>query len=90
MAQRGNGTKCDTFISSASASDATFFVTTGVLTMLYAILIIAVYAKFDDKYKSDYRLPLFVSKNSLELEKISGMQFLGFFNDCVVCCFMVI
>lgn len=52
---------CHIFVSSASTSDATFFVTTGVLSMLYAILIIFVYVKFEEKYKIDTKLPLFVS-----------------------------
>lgn len=53
---------CTILTNSVSTSDAKFFVTTGVLTMLYAMLIIAVYAKFDEKYKSNHKLPLIVSE----------------------------
>lgn len=43
------------------SSDAQFFVCTGVLSMLYCIAIIVIYAKFDDKYKSNAQWPLIVS-----------------------------
>ncbi|GLV40694.1 hypothetical protein CBL_13805 [Carabus blaptoides fortunei] len=40
------------------SSDAQFFVATGVLSMLYALAISVIYAKFDDKYKSNAQWPL--------------------------------
>lgn len=40
------------------SSDAQFFVATGVLSMLYALAISVVYAKFEDKYKSNAQWPL--------------------------------
>lgn len=42
------------------SSDAQFFVATGVLSMLYALAISVVYAKFEDKYKSNAQWPLIV------------------------------
>lgn len=40
------------------ASDAQFFVATGVLSLMYCIFIIAVYAFVDDFYKSKSEIPL--------------------------------
>lgn len=40
------------------ASDAQFFVATGVLSLMYCIFIIAVYAFVDDFYKSKTEIPL--------------------------------
>ncbi|CAH1153733.1 unnamed protein product [Phaedon cochleariae] len=41
------------------SSDAKFFVTTGVLAMLYSLAIIYVYTKLDNMYKSNSKLPLY-------------------------------
>lgn len=43
------------------ASDAKFFVATGVLAMLYSLVIIVVYVKFDEMYRSNNQIPLLVS-----------------------------
>ena len=43
------------------SSDATFYVTTGVLAMLYTLAVIFVYAKFDNEYKTKDNLPIIVS-----------------------------
>lgn len=51
------------------SSDAKFFVATGVLAMLYSIVIIVVYAKFDEIYKTNKKIPLYVSEK---------LKFLGF------------
>lgn len=40
------------------ASDAQFFVATGVLSMMYCVFIIAVYLFIDDFYKSKAEIPL--------------------------------
>lgn len=45
-------------ISSDFSSDATFFVTTGVLSMLYTIAIVVVYTKFDELYRKNTKIPL--------------------------------
>lgn len=46
-------------------SDAQFFVATGVLSMLFALGIAVIYAKFDEKYKSNAQWPLVVSTSHL-------------------------
>lgn len=45
-------------MSADVSSDAQFFVATGVLSMLYCVFIIAVYAYLDDLYRSKPELPL--------------------------------
>uniref|UniRef100_A0A1B0DHY3 Uncharacterized protein n=1 Tax=Phlebotomus papatasi TaxID=29031 RepID=A0A1B0DHY3_PHLPP len=45
-------------ISANVASDAQFYVATGVLSLLYCIFIIAVYAMIDELYKSKTEIPL--------------------------------
>lgn len=46
-------------ISSDFSSDAKFFVASGVIAMLYCLFIMIVYTKFDNKYRTDNRLPVF-------------------------------
>lgn len=58
-----NGTSCSILVISTSTSDAKFFVTTGVLTMLFTLLVMVVYMKLNEKYKSDSRFPQCVSKH---------------------------
>lgn len=55
-----NNQTCTATVSNDFSSDAKFFVATGVLSMLYAIGIIIVYAKMDEAYKTNKRLPLYV------------------------------
>lgn len=43
------------------SSDAQFFVTTGVLAMLVSLIAIVIYAKFDEMYRTNSKLPLYVS-----------------------------
>uniref|UniRef100_A0A1L8D9T2 Putative conserved plasma membrane protein n=2 Tax=Nyssomyia neivai TaxID=330878 RepID=A0A1L8D9T2_9DIPT len=45
-------------VSAIVSSDAQFFVATGVLSLLYCIFIIAVYAFIDELYKSKTEIPL--------------------------------
>lgn len=45
------------------ASDARFFVATGVLAMLYTIVIVYIYAKMDEEYRTNPNLPLAVMTN---------------------------
>ncbi|CAG9855106.1 unnamed protein product [Phyllotreta striolata] len=52
-------TKCNISILGDFSSDAKFFVSTGVLAMLYTLAIILVYTKFDEIYKSNTKLPLY-------------------------------
>lgn len=52
---------CSATLNFDFSSDAKFFVATGVLAMLYAIAIVAVYVKFEDLYKSNNKLPFTVS-----------------------------
>lgn len=54
-----NNQTCIATVSNDFSSDAKFFVATGVLSMLYAIGIIFVYAKMDEAYKTNKRLPLY-------------------------------
>lgn len=53
---------CTANIANDFSSDAKFFVATGVLSMLYSLGIIFVYAKMDEAYKTNKKLPLYVSK----------------------------
>ncbi|XP_059617523.1 synaptophysin-like [Phlebotomus argentipes] len=46
------------FISANVTSDAQFYVATGVLSLLYCVFIIAVYAMIDELYKSKTEIPL--------------------------------
>ncbi|XP_056645039.1 synaptoporin-like [Diorhabda sublineata] len=49
---------CNVTIAGDFSSDAKFFVTSGVLAMLYSLAIIFVYIKMDKTYKSDTKAPL--------------------------------
>lgn len=49
---------CNVTIAGDFSSDAKFFVTSGVLAMLYSLVIIFVYIKMDKTYKSDTKAPL--------------------------------
>lgn len=53
---------CQFTVNGDFSSDAKFFVATGVLAMLYSIVIILVYAKFDEAYKTNKKIPLYVSE----------------------------
>uniref|UniRef100_A0A6P7H936 Synaptophysin-like protein 2 n=1 Tax=Diabrotica virgifera virgifera TaxID=50390 RepID=A0A6P7H936_DIAVI len=50
--------KCSIDIVGDFSSDAKFFVTTGVLSMLYSLAIMVVYTKLDKMYKSNPKIPL--------------------------------
>ncbi|CAH1965012.1 unnamed protein product [Acanthoscelides obtectus] len=49
---------CTLDVTGNFSSDAKFFVTTGVLAMLYSIVIILVYIKFDEAYKRNPKIPM--------------------------------
>lgn len=49
------------FVSVDSSSGAQFFVATAVLSLLYALFIIFVYAYLDEMYKSKPEFPMAVS-----------------------------
>ena len=54
-----NGPQNETlFLTADVSSDARFFVATGVLSMLYCLFIIVVYAFIDEFYKSKSEIPL--------------------------------
>lgn len=63
-----NNQNCTATVSNDFSSDAKFFVATGVLSMLYAIGIIFVYAKMDEAYKTNKRLPLYVRTYLINLK----------------------
>lgn len=46
------------FIGGNFSSDSQFFVATGVLSMLFSLAIAIVYAKFDEKYKTNAQWPM--------------------------------
>ncbi|KAJ1527616.1 hypothetical protein ONE63_007579 [Megalurothrips usitatus] len=50
--------KEDFYMSGDFSSDSQFFVATGVLSFLYCIGIVVVYAMFEEKYQSNSMLPL--------------------------------
>lgn len=52
---------CTATVGNDFASDARFFVATGVLSMLFSLGIIFLYAKMDEAYKTNKKLPLYVS-----------------------------
>ncbi|KAF7287708.1 synaptophysin-like protein 2 [Rhynchophorus ferrugineus] len=54
-----NLTGCYISISNDFSSDAKFFVATGVLSLLYSLFIIFVYAKMDEIYKTNKNYPLY-------------------------------
>ncbi|XP_060537350.1 synaptophysin-like [Cylas formicarius] len=56
VVQNGN---CTISVKNDFSSDAKFFVATGVLAMLYALGIMFVYAKMDEAYKTNKKLPLY-------------------------------
>lgn len=60
LTNANNKTTCLINISTNFSSDAKFFVATGVLAMLYSIGIMVVYAKMDEKYKTNNQLPMIV------------------------------
>lgn len=51
--------KCNISVLGDFSSDAKFFVSTGVLAMLYSLAVIIIYTKFDEMYKSNTKLPLY-------------------------------
>ncbi|ENN80249.1 synaptophysin-like protein 2 [Dendroctonus ponderosae] len=50
---------CTATVGNDFASDARFFVATGVLSMLFSLGIIFLYAKMDEAYKTNKKLPLY-------------------------------
>lgn len=65
------------------SSDAKFFVATGVLAMLYAIAIVFVYTKCDEKYRTNPKLPLSVGVAAYNASANVKMHALaGFRTDC--------
>lgn len=59
------------FVSVDSSTGAQFFVTTAVLSLLYAIFIIFVYAYLDEMYKSKPEFPMAVSVfDSYQFQKV--------------------
>jgi hypothetical protein len=52
-------------ISADLSSDAQFFVATGVLSMLYALFAIVVYAFLDELYRTKDEIPLAVSRDEV-------------------------
>ncbi|XP_072402133.1 synaptophysin-like protein 2 [Diabrotica undecimpunctata] len=56
--QANISTNCSLNIVGDFSSDAKFFVTTGVLSMLYSLAIMVVYTKLDKMYKSNAKIPL--------------------------------
>nr|XP_023020912.1 synaptoporin-like [Leptinotarsa decemlineata] len=50
---------CDIHSDGNFSSDSKFFVATGVLAMLYSLVIIFVYTKLDEAYKNNNKLPLY-------------------------------